>query len=285
MTEILVTGATGQVGGAVARGLEGEGARVRALVRDVERARARLRNGVELVERDLGDAAAVARAVDWVGAVLLVSSVHPDQRRLQGNVVRAAAAAGQPLIVKVSGLATRPGSYVDSGRWHAETEADVRAARLPFVFLRPYFFFQNLRLQLGRALEDGVLRAAVGDARIAMVDVRDVADVAVALLTGRATRTGEALALTGAEAHGYADVAKLASELAGRELRYEPQTAAEARAALAATGLPDWHRDILLQFNRAFVEGLGSPVSDAVQTVLGRPPRMLRAYLAEEFGS
>jgi uncharacterized protein YbjT (DUF2867 family) len=280
---ILVTGATGRIGGRVAKLLcEEHGPVVRVLVRDAERARERLPGGVEIVVGDLDDPASLGAAVDGVDAVLLVSPVHPRQRELQGNLARAAAASGRPYLVKISGLGTALDSYVDSGRWHAETEADIRALGLPATFLRPYFFMQNLGFQIGTARRDGVIRAAVGEARIAMVDVADVAAVAARLLAGGVDLAGEAVAITGAEVLGYEQVASVLADVLGRDVRYERQSLAEARAVLEKSGMPGWHVEILLQFNRAFAEGRASRVTDLVERALGRSPRTLRAYLEDE---
>ena len=151
---VLVSGATGRIGGAVTKILQQQyGLVPRGLVRDAEKAREML-PGVEVVAGDLEDPASLDAAVEGVDAVLLVSPVHPRQRELQGNLARAAAAAGRPLLLKISGLGTALDSYVDSGRWHAEIEADVRVLGLPFTFLRPHFFMQNLAFQLGGARRD-----------------------------------------------------------------------------------------------------------------------------------
>ena len=126
-----------------------------------------------------------------------------------------------------------------------------------------------------------MIRAAVGDARIAMVDVADIAAVAARLLAGEADLTGEAVAITGSEPLGYDDVASVLSDVLGRDVRYERQSTAAARSALEKSGMPDWHVEILLQFNRAFAEGHASRTTDLVERVLGRPPRMLRAWLED----
>lgn len=280
--EILVAGATGRIGGLVARELAGRGLRPRALVRDPERARAALPPGVVPVPGDLDEPASLTAAVEGLDALLVVSPVNPRQREQQGALVRAAAVAGQPLVVKISGLGTAPGSFVDSGRWHAETEEDIRALGLPATFLRPYFFMQNLAAQLPGARSSGALRAGTGDARIAMVDAADVAAVAARLLAGEVDRRGEALDLTGPEALTYAEVASRVGEALGREVRFEEQDAATMRSLFEGMGMPAWHIDILLQFNRAFAEGLGAAVGGAVEDVLGRPARSLGDWLADE---
>jgi uncharacterized protein YbjT (DUF2867 family) len=282
--EVLVTGATGRIGGLVARELALRGLRPRALVRDPARARDALPPGVAPIVGDLEDPASLGPAVDGIDALLVVSPVHPRQRVLQGNLVRAAAASGRPLVVKISGLGTALDSFVDSGRWHAETEQDIRELGLPFTFLRPHFFMQNLGLQLAGARSEGVIRAGAGDARIAMVDVRDIAAVAACLLAGEVDRRDEALDLTGPEALTYAEVASQLGKVLGRDVSYEPLGPAAARALLERIGMPEWHLEILLQYNRAFANGWGARLSDAVEQVLGRSPRSLAAYLEDTLG-
>jgi uncharacterized protein YbjT (DUF2867 family) len=279
--EILVAGATGRIGGIVARELTARGLEPRVLVRDLQRARETLPPGVIPIVGDLDDPDSLGPAVAGVDALLLVSPVNPRQCVLQRNLVRAAANSGDPLVVKISGLGTRLDSFVDSGRWHAETERDIRDVGLPFTFLRPYFFMQNVGVQLEAARKDGVLRAGVSDARIAMIDARDIAAVAARLLAGEVDRHSEELDLTGPEALGYEDVAVRVGEALGRTVAYQPQDADDLRAFLERTGMPDWHIEILLQFNRAFAKGWGARTSDCVEQVLGRPARSFATYLED----
>ena len=146
---------------------------------------------------------------------------------------------------------------------------------------------QNLGLHLASARAEGVFRAGAGSARIAMVDVRDIAAVAARLLSGEADRRGEVLDLTGPESLSYEDIASQMAAALGHDVVYEPQSPDVVRAFLKRLGMPDWHVEILLQFDRAFTEGWGARKSDAVQQVLNRPPRSLADFLEEavrEFG-
>ena len=286
MREVLITGATGRIGRRVLAALAAHPAvSPRVLVRDPDKARELYGAGLRAFVGDFADAESLVPAVSGVAAILLVSPVHPDQRRLQGNVVRAAAEQGAPLVVKISGVGTALDSYVDSGRWHAEGEADIVASGLPYTFLRPYFFMQNLTFQLDAARRDGVVRAAVGDARIAMVDAGDIAGVCSELLSGEATLANRAVALTGDQAVTYHEVAAQLGVALGRDVRYEQQTLEAARASLAAGNQPDWHVEILLQFNRAFRDGWGEPTTTVVADVLGRRPVSLDRFLQDVVAS
>lgn len=279
---ILVTGATGRIGRKIVAQLVADEKSVRVLVRDRDKARKLLPRRIDVIEGDLADYHQVESAVDGADSVFLLSPVAPEQLELQGNLVKAAAATSRPYIVKVSGLGTALDSYVDSGRWHAETERQIEESGLNHTFLRPLFFYQNLSFLLESARSNGTIRAGVGNARIAMVDVEDIAQVASILLVKREPLMNQAVALTSQVCVTYKDVARALSELLGRKVRYEEQSLADVRHGLEKLNQPQWHIDILLQFNRAFQEGHGDEASSVVADVLGRPAITLPQYLKRE---
>ena len=140
---------------------------------------------------------------------------------------------------------------------------------------------QNLAVQARSMSEQGVLRGGVEDAAIAMVDARDIAEVAAAVLVGGSAIEGQAVTVTGAQSLTYEQVAAAAGRAFGKPIAYQRQSLEQVQQALAQSGQPQWHVDILLQFNQAFIQGWGSQVSDTVSRVLGRAPRALQAYLDE----
>ena len=281
---ILVTGATGRIGRRVVKRLVEANQNVRVLVRSLEKAERLLpTKDVEVVVGDFGDSKAVKSAMTGVESVLLVSPVSPDQVELQGNIVKAALTQElEPYIVKISGLMTSLDSYVDSGRWHAETEQQIRDARLPYTFLRPLFFMQNLQFLLKAAKTQGVIRAGVSDAKIAMIDADDIAEVAALLLTEKNTLLNQSVELTTSMSISYSEVADILSELLGREVHYEEQSLDQVREALTNSQQPEWHIKILLQFNRAFLEGHGGAANNIVSDLLGKTPTTLKQYLERE---
>ena len=275
---ILVTGATGRIGRAVVHSLIAEhDINPRVLVRDRGAAEAVLPEGVEYFEGDFQDPAGLEPALEGVGKALLLSPVHPRQVELQGNLLRTASAATH--IVKISGLGTALDSHVQSGRWHAEIEAEIVQTGNPYTFLRPYFFMQNLAFQIDSARHTGVIKSGVGNARIAMVDVEDIAAVVAHILAGKTPMINERHALTGAEALNYLEIADLFSEVLERDVVYQPQDLDEIRENLLESGQPEWHVELLIQFNRAFIGGSASQVDGTVAQTLGRPPHSLRQFL------
>jgi uncharacterized protein YbjT (DUF2867 family) len=277
---ILILGATGAVGGACVRALVAREVRARVLVRSASKAEQLRQPGLEPAIGDLGDLASLDAALEGVERALLLSPIDPRQVELQGNFIAAARRAGSIHVVKLSGLATALDSPVRSGRWHARTERQLEDSGLPFTHLRPLFFMQNLLRVAPAVAEQGALRGAVGQAAIAMVDVRDVAAVACAALT-EAGHRGCAYTLTGPEAVSYPELAERLSRATGRAVRYEELSPRALRAGLVASGMPGWHADILMEFALELRRGAAAEVDDSVERVTCRPPRRLDAWLAE----
>ena len=278
---ILVVGVTGQVGGLVAHHLHQEhGLRCMGLTRNVPKVEP---STFVPVQGDLEDPESLSQAVEGCSAIFLASPLHPRQSEMQMNLVRAAQASGScPRLVKLSGLSTSMETLVDSGRWHAEIEQGIAESGLPAVALRPHFFMQNLRPSLLAATATGRM-AGPAKGRVAMVDVRDVAEVAAELLL-REFDGFSVLTLTGDDAHSFDDVTRIASDVAAQAFEFAPLGEAEVRAQLEETQMPAWHIGLLCQFNAALAAGVAEQTTDDVQRTLGRRPRRLRDTLVELLG-
>jgi len=289
MNLILVIGANGRVGQQVVTELvHNHKIQPRLMVRDLATAKSRFGDlhdtSVEIVEGDLRQPKSIDAAMRGVTAVFLCSPVHPDQVTYHQNVVDAAVCEGA-YIVKVSGLATYPDSFVDSGNWHSQTEELIRQTELNYTFLHPFFFSQNLAMQLKSAKEQGSIHSSVPDAAIAMVDVRDIAAVAATLLAQPQLAARKTLILTQTSALTYPEIAEVFSEVLDKPVTFQAQTLLETEQILKSSGLPDWHVKILMQFTDAFNEGLGSTPSSSVQDLLGKTPLTLQETLASQIRS
>ncbi|MCB1740136.1 MAG: NmrA family NAD(P)-binding protein [Gammaproteobacteria bacterium] len=291
MINVLLTGATGLVGGEVARLLgtasnEADLAgrcRLHALVRDRQRAQSLSTAGVTLIEADLDDLASLAPAVEQMDAVLLVSPATPEMVRQQGNLVdalaNAAKASGKSAhVVKISGFMTALDSASRSGRWHAAIEAHIESAGLPATLLRPPFFMQNLLRLQPHSVQGERLAVPLQHGRIAMVDARDLAAVAARGLLDRA-QAGARYLVTGPRAVGFDEVARAMSTVLERPVRHDPISPEQMAERLRALGTPAWRIEVVLEFYAGFEAGLAAPLSDTVQRVTGRAPLDLEAFL------
>jgi uncharacterized protein YbjT (DUF2867 family) len=262
---ILITGATGTIGSALIERLRRAGAKVRALTRDP--AAARLPSDVEVVRGDLGVPGTLAPALDGVSRVFAASEGH--RRALHdGNLARAAAAAGAGRIVVLSSLAVAESADNELSRWHADAEAAVRASGVAWTILRPNGFMSNA-LQWAPAIQSaGEVHAPFGDLASSPVDPDDIAAAAAAVLLadGHAAAT---YPLTGPAALTPRAQARIIGEVIGRPVRFHEQTADEALAQMSRV-LPEQTARAVLQA-RANAGEFRSRVYPDVATLTGRP--------------
>lgn len=277
---ILVCGATGLIGGLVIDHLLCLKAPVRAMLRTAGKMREFEQRGVDVVLGDFDQPPSLPKALRDAQAVLLVSPSNPDMVRQQCAMVEAIVAAGPPfpLIVKVSGFLTALDSASQSGRWHAEIETEIARHQVPLTSLRPPFFMQNLLRLAAGVKEENTIRNAVGLARIAMVDARDIAAVAAHCLLDPA-QAGASHIITGPSAVTYADVANECSRVLGRRIRFEPRGLTAESEIHRRAGIPEWRIRVLEEFQRGFIGGEGELVTSVVEQVAGSPAISLAAFI------
>ena len=273
---IAVTGATGGVGGRVARALAERGSPLRLVVRDASRAPDL---GAEVAQAEYRDGAAMTAAFDGAETVYLVSgSESADRVAEHVSAVDAAAAAGVRRIVYVSFMGAAPRCVFTFARDHAATEERIRSTGLGHVFLRSCMYAEYVPVF---ASPEGVIRGPAGEGRAAFVSRDDVADVAAAVLADPEPHDGRTYDVTGPEALTLYDAAAILSEAAGREIAYEPETLEQARESRRPSGAPDWEIEGWVTSYAALPAGDLEPPSDTVERILGRPPRSLADVLRE----
>ena len=283
---ILVTGATGTVGSQVVARLAAAGATVRALARDPEKAAWLNRPGVEVARGDLLDPDSLRAAMAGVRKLFLLCPVDPAQVELEANAVDAARAERVEHLVKLSALNASHETPAALLHWHFETEQRIRRERLPFTILRPNMFMQET-LRLAPSIRaSGSFARPLGDTRVSMVDVADVAEVVARVLT-ESGHQGRTYDLTGPEALSFHEVAAAIAAAIGRPVRYEPIAPERYRVAMLAAGTSPWLVDLMGDLYRTF-PGQNDVVRDGVGRVLGREPRPFAAFVREhaaEFGA
>ena len=278
----LITGATGTVGRSLASELAATGTPVRALVRDAERARTLLPDGVELAVGDFTDRDSLAAAVHGVRQVFLAAPNHPEQVAWESAMIDACVAGGVRRVVKLSAHGARRGSPVAFWDAHARIEEHLASSGLDAVMLRPTTFSTNL-LASREAIEDGVLPAPASGARVSFIDPADVAAVAAAALTGRRT-PGGVLTLTGPVAVGFDDAADCLARLLDHPVAFVPLGDEEALAALVGAGAPPWFAANLVRVFAALRAGLADLTTPTVHRLIGRPPTSLWRSLRRLLG-
>lgn len=269
-----VTGATGGIGGRVARRLADAAADQVLVVRNPARAPRIAAAAVRVGDYD--DPLTLRTAFEGVSTLLLVSAAeHPERVRQHRQAVDAAVAAGVSRIVYVSFLGAAPDATFTFARDHWATEEYLRGTGLPTTFLRDSLYADFLP---GMAGPDGVLRGPAADGVVAAVARDDVADVAARVLLEPGRHDGHTYDLTGPRAFSLHEAAAVMTEVTGRPVRYEPQTVEEAYASRAGAGaefeVAGW-----VSSYQAIATGEMAVVSSAVADVTGSPPMSLRDVL------
>lgn len=267
-TTYLVTGATGKIGSRVVERLLRRGERTRVFVRGAGKATGRYGDRVDVRVGDLADPATLARAVDGVDVVFLVTT-GPDLAEKDKRAADVAKSAGVRLLVKLSTDDVEHG--VGTGVWHREGEAAIRDSGIGFVFVQPSGFMDNFLNWADAIKADGVVRCAAGDGTIPFIHSDDIADVAVAAMT-QAQYAGLSLPITGPEALSFADMTAKVGAVIGRNLRFQPLSDDDERRQQSAWGSPQPLIEARLSIFRAMREGRLAAVTENVAAVLGHQP-------------
>jgi uncharacterized protein YbjT (DUF2867 family) len=277
---VLVTGATGSVGRHVVAALQRRGVAVRALVRDPARAAELLGPDVELARGDFADPPSLRAALAGVERAYLACGNHPAQAEWETAFVDAAAAAGVRRIVKLSALDAQIGSPVAFADAHGRIERHLRASGVGHVLLKPAFNMANLLAAADGIHQAGAVFLPAAGAKVAMVDPRDVAEVAAVALTTDG-HEGRAYELTGPAAVSFDEVAAALSDVLGRPVGFVAVPDEAAVGQLVGAGAPEWFAtNVVAQF-ALLRRGTQADVRDVVRVLTGREPRPVAGFLRD----
>jgi uncharacterized protein YbjT (DUF2867 family) len=277
---ILITGATGAVGKELVKRLARPAERVRALVRDRNRAASIGFPGVDLVEGDFAKVETLDDAMSGVHKAFLLTAPGPDQLDYESRFLEAASRSNLKHIVKLSALGADPDSEARLLRAHGESERRLIASGIPYTVLRPNQFMQNFLSMRDPIIHRGEFYAPMGDGRISLVDVRDVAAVAAGVLEeyGHEDKVYD---ITGPEALTYAGVAERFTEALAKPVTYVDVAPEKMAEILVQAGISEWMTDALLELYAYWKFNGAAEVSGAVRHVAKKDPISFRDFAHE----
>jgi uncharacterized protein YbjT (DUF2867 family) len=267
MTDLLILGGTGKVGRRLTAHLTSQGRRPRPAGR----------NGP--TRFDWHDENTWAPALDGMQSVFVVGpgSASDWSPRL-ASFLRLAHDTGvvRAVLLSARGVEFLPGGAVDLA------EQALAEGPVPWTILRPTHFAQNFTEAMF-VPQDGVIAAPVGTGAEPFVDVRDLAEVAAAVLTAPDGHwDGETLDLSGPAALDFASAARILSETAGIPVSFTAQSAQDHAAQLRATGTPEGYVRWRLAMLGGIQRGEDAYLSDGVSHVLGRPATSFQDWALRE---
>ena len=279
--KILVTGGTGNVGGAVVRELLKRGAGVRVLARKQPEA-GKLPSGVEVAIGDLLDPVSVEQAMQGVDKLFLLNAVVSDELTQALIAYGIAKRVGLKHVTYLSVFRVDQFRDVPHFASKLAVENALREFGVPYTILRPGYYIQNDATLKGVLTGPGVYPMPIGTAGIAAVDVRDIAEAAAISLTEEG-HEGQTYDLVGPSMITGPGNAAIWSKLLGKEIKYTghnfDQWEEQMRAVVAG-----WTAyDLRMMFQGYFDRGFESTETEVARMtkLLGHAPRSYEDFAAE----
>jgi uncharacterized protein YbjT (DUF2867 family) len=282
--KILVTGATGNVGGEVVRSLHKRGSEVRAMARKPESVS--FPSGVEVVAGDLTDPESVRSAVKGVDKLFLLNAVVADELTQALTTYGIAKRSGIKHVTYLSVYKADRFGDVPHFASKLAVENALLQFGVPYTILRPAYFFQN-DLTLKPLLQQmGIYPMPIGTAGISAIDSRDVAEAAAVALSEQG-HEGQTYDLVSSSQISGPGNAALWSKALGKQVNYTGHDF-DAWEEQMSTPLPGWMAYDMRTMLEGYVErGFASTDADVsrVTKLIGHAPRTYDAFVQEAAAS
>ncbi|MGK5058642.1 SDR family oxidoreductase [Janthinobacterium sp. LB2P49] len=272
---IVITGATGNLGQHVIANLlkSVPVANIIAAVRNPAKAADLAAQGVQVRQADYNDGASLDAAFKGATKILLISSSEVGQRAQQHqNVIDAAKRAGVSLLAYTSVLHADT-SPLGLAAEHVITEAAIRAAKVPYTFLRNGWYQENHTEHLAPVLEHGVVLGAAQNGRFSSAARADYAAAAAAVLT--AAQPQAIYELAGDQGFTLAEYAAEVARQSGKAIAYKDLPQADFKAALVSVGVPEGFADLLADSDAGAAKGGLEDNGKQLSALIGRPTTTL----------
>ena len=278
---ILVLGASGNTGSEVVRQLQALKVPSKVLLRDTRKAAGLGLAANDAVPGDFSDKDSLIHAFRGIDKLYVAMPAHPDNLLWMENVIEAAQVNQVKHIVKLSGFGAHANAGSEIIRTHAQTDDLLKGSGIDYTLLQPNSFFQNLYGSLPTINDHARFYLPMRAARQSIVDIRDVAAVAVAALTAKG-HENKTYRLSGPGALSFDEQARIISRARGKAIEYVAVSRETAEASLKAVGMSQWLAAALAEILDWFAQGGYDEVTGDVERVLGRAPRTFEDF-ANEF--
>ncbi|BCM25938.1 SDR family oxidoreductase [Methyloradius palustris] len=282
---ILVTGSTGTVGRQVVEQLLKRGANIRALVRDSSKAN--FPAAVDVVQGDLLDVDSLRSAFSGVSTLFLLNAVVPDEFTQALIALNVAREAGIERIVYLSVIHSDRYLNVPHFAGKFGVERMIEEMGINATILRPAYFINNDLTIKDVVTGYGIYPMPIGSKGLAMVDVRDIAEVAAIELIRREQATTplplNRINIVGPDTLTGTDIAAIWTAALGRPIAYPGEDTAGFEKNLRQF-MPSWMAfDMRLMSERFVSEGMVPEAGDVdrLTALLGRPLRSYRDFVSE----
>jgi uncharacterized protein YbjT (DUF2867 family) len=269
---ILVIGATGNVGSELVKKLSKAGLKTRAAVHNISKMDKMKLPNVEVVDLDYEKPDSILKAMQGVEKIFIVTHLTDKMVEYTERVIDAAKKSGIRHIVRSSAMGVDAEPGITLGKWHRECDDLLAKSKIPYTILRPNAFMQNfINFNAQTIKSENAFYMPAGKGKISYIDVRDLAEVALKVLTENG-HLGKRYNLTGPKTYDHYQIAEILSKVLGRKISYVDIPSESAKQNMQQMHLPEWYINCMLELNASWKTDYGSVVDPDIEILLERAP-------------
>lgn len=278
MGKILVTGFTGNVGSFVGKYLKEKGINFKAAVRNVEKAIERYGSDIEYVEFDFEKSSTFDKALEDVDKIFLMRPpAVSDATKYVKPFIEKAKEKGIKQIVFISLMGIEHNPLPP----HYKIEKFIVESGIPYTFLRPSFFMQNLGTTHRFDIKENKdLFIPAGKSKSSFIDTRDIGEAAAKVLI-EDNHLNKAYTLTGPEALDYYEVAEIFSKALGKKIIYSNPSPLRFRKVMITRGIDKTFANVMVGLYMSTKMGMAKKVTSELEKLLGRKPTSVEKYIQD----
>lgn len=281
LEKILVLGATGNIGFTVVQKLTEHGVTVRAGVSNPEKSKALWKNNsfVDVVHFDFLDSGTFPDALEGVTKVFFVRPPQlstPKEDMFPFLHFLKAQSIAHVLFVSLIGVEKNPVTP------HHKIEKEMVRLELPYTFLRPSFFMQNLNTTHQEDIQKhSDLFIPAGNAKTSFIDTRDIGEIAAICLLNTPQHLQKKYSITGKEAVSYDEVADRMTAILGKKITYSKPSLRYFRSAMIKRGVPKEYANVMTMLYFITQMGNAKKVTSTAEELLNREPTSIDQYIED----
>ncbi|MBC6315933.1 NmrA family NAD(P)-binding protein [Listeria grandensis] len=281
MEKILVLGATGNIGFSVVQTLTEHGVAVRAGVSNPEKSKALWEDNslVDVMHFDFLDSSTFPDTLEGVTKVFFVRPPQlstPKEDMFPFLHFLKAQSIAHVLFVSLIGVEKNPVTP------HHKIEKEMMRLELPYTFLRPSFFMQNLNTTHQMDIQKNQdLFIPAGKAKTSFIDTRDIGEIAAICLMNTPQHLQQKYSITGKEAVSYYEVANRMTTILGKKITYSKPSLWHFRSTMMKRGTPKAYANVMTMLYLITQLGNAKKVTPTAKELLKREPTSISQYIED----
>ncbi len=277
--KILVTGATGNIGGTIVKLLADKKADF------IAAGSSRTIDNHDSVSIDFANPKSLETAMQGVSTLFMVLANHPDMITWGENVIDTAKKCGVKHIVRSAGSLADANSSMGVRKVIAQTDQYLKDSGIDYTITAPNYFMQNFINFHADDFKNGALYLPAGDGKVAWVDVRDIAAVNVEVLLNPDKYRNQTLTITGPNVLSYAEAVAVMNGVLGKDVTYVAVTDEDAIKAMTEMQFPKFVIDLMIELNLCIREGFAEKTTTTVKDVIGKDAISFEQFVKDNKGA